>query len=80
MRFDELKEIIKKNNIPENVLLRSDGGWECSATEMDGAYYNRVKNEIVFTQEGRDYNSYRPNNGWELIASIMDKFGGIEHE
>ena len=52
MTFDILQKIIKKNNIPRNVHLTSDSGWECNATEMDGIYYNQSINEIVFTQEG----------------------------
>lgn len=80
MRFNQLQEIIKKNNIPENVLLRSDSGWECDATEMDGAYYNQMKNEIVFTQEGRDYDGYTLDYGWKRIASIDDRRVEEDHE
>ena len=50
MTFAELNKIIEENNIPHDVKLMSDSGWECSATDMDGVYYNREKNEIVFTQ------------------------------
>lgn len=50
MTFAELNKIIEDNNIPHDVKLMSDSGWECSATDMDGVYYNREKNEIVFTQ------------------------------
>lgn len=28
----------------------SNSGWECSATEMDGVYWNPVDNEIHFTE------------------------------
>ena len=57
MTFAELNKIIEENNIPHDVKLMSDSGWECSATDMDGVYYNREKNEIVFTQKTmmRDY-------------------------
>lgn len=51
MTFAKLKELISKHNIPEDAALRSDSGWECGATEMDGVYYNQERNEIIFTQE-----------------------------
>ena len=50
MTFAELNKIIEENNIPHDVKLMSDSGWECDATDMDGVYYNKEKNEIVFTQ------------------------------
>lgn len=50
MRFDILQNLIEKYNIPSNVKLLSDSGWECDATEMDGIWYNREQNIIIFTQ------------------------------
>lgn len=50
MTFNKLSEIIKKNNIPDDVLLLSDSGWECGSTKMDGIWYCKDKNVIVFTQ------------------------------
>ena len=41
MKLNKLLELINKHNINDNVLLRSDSGWECGATDMDGVYYNR---------------------------------------
>lgn len=59
MTFKQLQRIIKQNNIPENVLLRSNSGWECCATDMDGIYYNPNNNQLHFTQdillEGKEY-------------------------
>jgi len=51
MTFEKLKELIEKYNIPSNVKLLSDSGWECDATEMDGVFYNEEENHIIFTQE-----------------------------
>lgn len=51
MTFEKLKELIKKYNIPSNVKLLSDSGWECDPTEMDGVFYNEKENHIIFTQE-----------------------------
>ena len=50
MTFVTLKEIIDKNKIPDNVLLLSHSGWECSATDVNGIWYCKDKNVIVFTQ------------------------------
>lgn len=43
MTFDILQKIIKENNIPSNVHLTSDSGWECDATEMNGVYKAYIK-------------------------------------
>lgn len=51
MTYKELKEIIERNNIPEDVHFMSNSGWECCATEMDGVYYSPSANEIHFTQD-----------------------------
>ena len=58
MKLNKLLELINKHNIHDNVLLRSDSGWECDATDMDGAYYNRKLNVIVFTQYFSENDSY----------------------
>lgn len=68
MTFDKLQKIINDNNIPSDVKLMSDSGWECDATEMDGVYYNQTRNEIVFTQEGRDYDyHYYGKDEWKRL-------------
>ena len=51
MTFEKLKYLIEKYNIPSNVKLLSDSGWECDETEMDGVFYNQKENHIVFTQD-----------------------------
>lgn len=59
MTFEELSNIIEKHNIPKNVHLLSDSGWECNATEMNGVYYNEEANVIVFTQNNNGYDVCR---------------------
>ena len=54
MTFKFLQKLIKDNNIPEDVKLLSDSGWECFETEMNGVWYSEKDNTIVFTQ-GTDY-------------------------
>ena len=69
MTFATLQKIIADNDIPDDVHLMSDSGWECSATDMDGVYYNKRENTIVFTQEEQpDYDYYTLAGEWELIC------------
>lgn len=58
MTFKKLTKIIIDNNISEDVELQSDSGWECGETDMDGVYYNKKENLIIFTQEENEYQSY----------------------
>ena len=67
MTFGTLCKILKENNIPENVTLMSDSGWECDATNMNGIYYNLETNTIVFTQNGNMYESYYKDDKWKLL-------------
>ena len=70
MTFNELKKLLADNNIPDDVHFESDSGWECGPTEMDGVFYNREKNTIVFTQgywgESDDYMTL---DGWEMLKN-----------
>ena len=67
MKLNTLLKLIDKHNIPDDVLLRSDSGWECGATDMNGVYYNRKLNVIVFTQyvDASDY--YFSELDWEML-------------
>lgn len=68
MTFQLLNDLIKENNIPENVKLMSDSGWECGATNMNGVWYCKRFNTIVFTQNGSEYDyDYVNDNDWKLI-------------
>lgn len=64
MTVNELFNIFRQNNIPNDAILMSDSGWECGATDMDGVYYNKLKNTVVFTQEISKYDSYYKSNDW----------------
>lgn len=65
MTFGEVKRIFKQNNIPDSVKLMSDSGWECDATDMDGFFFNRAQNVVVFAQnyDNRKYSS----PSWECL-------------
>ena len=67
MKLNTLLKLIDKHNIPDDVLLRSDSGWECDATDMDGVYYNRKLNVIVFTQYFSENDSYFNELDWEML-------------
>lgn len=70
MTVGKFAQIIKENNIPEDAVMLSDSGWECSSTDMDGVYYNKETNEIMFTQEGDEYDhDYYNVSPWQLLHS-----------
>ena len=76
MTFKKLKQIFIENNIPENVILKSDSGWECDPTDMDGIYYNKEDNIVVFTQ-GYEYNNYASQENmpdWKLERYKYNKY------
>ena len=50
MTIKRLMEIVTENHIPEDVVIESDSGWECGPTRMDGVWYNKKLNKIIFTQ------------------------------
>ena len=72
MTFKDLENLIITNSIPKNVKLMSDSGWECSETEMDGVWYNRELNTIIFTQG--DYmkcDHWSDEEGWVALHGDM---------
>lgn len=69
MSFVELMKLLSENNIPVDVHFMSDSGWECGPTEMDGVYYNKGENLIVFTQEQGEYDEYWNAEGWTPLKT-----------
>lgn len=63
MTFETLNKVIKDNEIPMNVRLMSDSGWECGSTDMNGIYYNKKANILVFTQD-TEFNEYVEADNW----------------
>ena len=76
MTFEELENIITRNNIPKNVRLLSDSGWECSETDMDGVYYDETKNELIFRQDICKYDDYF--NKIKCVGGKFDQFTKAE--
>lgn len=73
MTFEKLNNLIDKYNIPKDVHLLSDSGWECCATEMCGVYYNEKENVIVFTQEVSEFEKYDRRNTYSVEGFIALK-------
>ena len=69
MTFKELKKLLEDNHIPDDVHFESDSGWECGPTEMDGVYYNKGDNLIVFTQGYGKYDDYWNAKGWTPLKT-----------
>lgn len=67
MTFDKLKELIEKYNIPSNVTLLSDSGWEVEETDMDGVFYNEKENHIIFTQEFSEFEKYTNRKNYKEL-------------
>ena len=71
MTFGLLKRIIEKNNIPEDVNLYADTGWECSETEINGVWYHEKDNLIIFTQKGKYEHDWR-GKPWYNTPQCID--------
>ena len=67
MTFDKLKELIEKYNIPGNVTLLSDSGWEVEETDMDGVFYNEAEKHIIFTQEFSKFEKYTNRKNYKEL-------------
>ncbi|MBQ8913113.1 MAG: GNAT family N-acetyltransferase [Lachnospiraceae bacterium] len=67
MTMELLEHILEENNIPKDVHIMSDSGWECDATEMDGIFYNRKSNTIIFAQSGASGRGYEESEEWEIL-------------
>ena len=71
MTIGKFTKILKDNNIPEDAVMLSDSGWECGPTDMNGVYYNKETNELMFTQQGNKYeNNYYDKPAWQLLHSF----------
>lgn len=66
MTLGKMLNILQENNVPKNATLMSNSGWECDATDMDGIYYNKNLNTVIFTQ-GSKYEEDCGYNGYDLL-------------
>lgn len=67
MTAGELFNIFKQYNIPDDAVLMSDSGWEAWSTDMDGIYYNKTSNMVVFTPEISDCDTYFYSKDWIVL-------------
>ncbi len=73
MTMELLERIIEENNIPKDVHFMmdngytGDSGWESNPTEMQGIFYNRQNNTIVFTESGISEWEYGESDEWEML-------------
>ncbi len=68
MTLEKLLELMQQHKVPKNAQLKSDSGWECSATDMDGIFYHSKLNIVCFTQGfSFDRNNYKRKDGWKTI-------------
>lgn len=79
MTFEKLQQIIEENNIPHDVQLQSDSGWECCETEMDGVYYDVGENRLIFTQEGNVHDEWFGQNGVYILNGLNKKCQGCKY-
>ena len=68
MTIKNLIEIIKANNIQDDVTIESDSEWECDSSEVNLIYYNRENGILVLCGEGTlDKKLYESDQRWEKI-------------
>lgn len=79
MTLQKLNELCVRHNIPKDVKLLSDSGWECDETEMNGVYYCEQSNVIVFTQGSSKFDYEYNNNGYGDFVRIDDREVNNEH-
>lgn len=80
MTYEILSKIIEENSIPKAVKLMSDSGCEYDATEMNGVWYNREENTLIFTQDGCQYDyHYFKEAGWDMRFVLLSRMenGGL---
>lgn len=58
MEVREFLNALKEYNIPEDVEIFSDSGWECDATGIEAIYYNKEKNFIILVQSSNAMPKY----------------------
>jgi hypothetical protein len=70
MEVRDFLNVLKKYNIPEDVKILSNSGWECGATDIEAIYYNKEKNSITLVQGDT---MYLRNHIGEYLIYIDEK-------
>ena len=64
----KVKDFIKYVNDYQDYTIKSDSGWECSATDIDGAFINHQNKTIILVQEVYDGDPYYSRNkNYEIL-------------
>lgn len=77
MTIGKVLEVMNAYIIPLNVHIMSDSGWECNETEMNGIWYNRKTNTMIFTQDGGEWDSYAEEKDWVCVYGESSPHGQI---
>lgn len=70
MEVRDFLNALKEHNIPEDVKILSNSGWECGATDIEAIYYNKEKNSITLVQGDT---MYLRNHIGEYLIYIDEK-------
>ena len=70
MEVRDFLAVLKEHNIPEDVKILSDSGWECGATDIEAVYYNKKENYITLVQGDT---MYLNNHIGEYLIYIDEK-------
>ena len=81
MTYGELKYILDKYSISDDVHLLSNSGWECDETEMNGVCYNSNKNEVWFFQGDNviEIEKYKDDGFYILYPFYDEKIEGYKN-
>lgn len=72
MTFNKVNEILKEAGVPGDAKFMSNSRWECCATDMDGIYYSKEENTVIFTQ-GSKYEDGCDYDGYKLLYKAQSK-------
>lgn len=67
MNLQDLLDRLTKHNIPMDAKITSDSGWECSASDVGGAYYNKSLNTVVLVQDINRNSNYYRSKSWSVL-------------
>ena len=67
MELEQLKCLCKKYNIPNDVILQSDTGWECGYSDLILIAYNEKEKRIVFLSDTTSTDDYYHTKDWKIL-------------
>lgn len=70
MTLEKLIKVLEERNIPKDVEIMSDSGWECGPSEIDMVYYNPETKILMLTRRWGNYHTYKKDDDWMLIYRV----------